>query len=118
MPHRSNNIQNIHSIHSPSVDHFSNNNSRVVHPSNVSRNIDSRTQQTERNGELFQFLSDNDARTHLMDLRDEVNIRELAQSYDVKNKNKKKKKIFSYSPTVFLLRKRKNNRVPIPGHPK
>jgi len=53
-----------------------------------------------------------------MDLRDEVNVRELAQSYDVNNKKKKKKKIFSYSPTVILLRKRKNNRVPISGHPK
>lgn len=54
----------------------------------------------------------------LIDLREEVNIREFAQSYNINNKKKKKQKLFSYSPTVFLLRKTKNNKVPIPGHPK
>jgi len=61
---------------------------------------------------------DHEARIQLTDLREEVNVRELAQSYNINNKKKKKQKLFSYSPTVFLLRKTKNNKVPIPGHPK
>ncbi|GES99113.1 hypothetical protein GLOIN_2v1837680 [Rhizophagus clarus] len=131
-----NNIQNIHHSNRPNIishpvdqhsnvisqpvdycsnivnrHHFSQN---INHHSNISQNINN-SQNTS--SELVQFLSDNDARIHLMDLRDEVNIRELAQSYNIKNKNKRKKS-FSYSPTVFLLRKTKNNKVPIPGHPK
>jgi hypothetical protein len=107
-----------------SIDHHFNNyyhsNSNFRNIEHHSSNSHEQTQQRTENitSELKQFLTDHDARVQLNDLKEEVNIRELAQSYNINNKKKKKQKLFSYSPMVFLLRKTKNNRVPIPGHPK
>ena len=91
---------------------------RFVNENNSDNNNPNDNDRNNDRNELKQFLSDHEARTQLIDLREKVNIRDLAQSYDVSNKKKKKQKLFSYSPTVFLLSKTKNNRVPIPGHPK
>ena len=105
-------------INQTNYDYYNNSIARCNYDNRSSSSHEKSTKRNKNNEELKQFLSDHDAREQLIDLKEKVNIRELAQSYDIGNKKKKKQKMFFYSPTVFLLRKTKNNKVPIPGHPK
>ncbi len=70
---------------------------------------------THNTEDIARFLSDDEIRLRMLNIRDNINVREVSQLY---TKSKAKGK-FKFEPRVILLRKRGNkNKIPKEGTPK
>ena len=62
------------------------------------------------------FLNDNEARNRLLEIRDNISIRDLSRKYNNNNKRSKKTSKFSFNPKkIILMRKRGTNKIPAEG---